>query len=112
MRKDIVGAVAHVPVASTRIVFHKLEDQISRVRIEGRPFDARWAFSNLLIEKDRVCLGFMEWRQSRKHLEYKDAESVPVYGFVVSRIGNDLRLIVRRISNTTGKVQGATSGAR
>lgn len=106
MRKDIVGAVAHVPIASTRVVFHKLEDQISRVRIEGRPFDARWTFSNLLVEKDGVGFGFMERRQSRKHLEDQDAEGVPVYRFVVSRIGNDLWLIVRRISNTTGKVQG------
>ena len=106
MGEDIIGTITHVPVASTGVMFHELEDQVRSIRIKGRPFDARWTFSNLLVEKDGVGFGFMERRQSRKHLEYKDAESVPVYGFVVSRIGNDLWLIVRRISNTTGKVQG------
>ena len=106
MGEDIIGTITHVPVASTGVMFHELEDQVRSIGIEGRPFDARWAFSNLLIEKDRICLGLMEWRQSRKHLEYKNAEGVPIYGFVVSRIGNDLWLIVRRISNVAGRIQG------
>lgn len=90
MSKDIAGSITHVPEASARVVFHKFEDQVSCVGVECGPFDTGWTFGDLFVENNRVGLGFVEGREPRKHFKDEDAECIPINGFIVPRIGNNL----------------------
>lgn len=90
MSKYIAGPITHVSITSTRIMLHKLEDQVGRIGVKGRPLNASRALGYLLVENNRVGLGLVERRKSRQHFKDEDAECVPINGLVIPRVGDDL----------------------
>lgn len=103
-----------VAVPLARIALHELQDEVRRERVEVRPADARGALGDLLVEDDGGGVGLVEGRQAGEHLEDEHAEGVPVDGFVVARVADDLMKRGRDV-RTIGeleKEEERTSGAR
>ena len=55
-----------------------------------RPFDTCGADRDLLIELDGSDVGLVERRETREHLESEDTERIPVDGFVIAGIADNL----------------------
>jgi hypothetical protein len=90
MRKDVAGAVAEVAVAPAGVAVHELEDEVRGVCVEGRPADGARAALDLLIQQDGIGVGLVVRREAGEHLEDEDAEGVPVDGFVIALLADDL----------------------
>lgn len=82
--------MSQIPIPLTRIPLHELQNQVSRIAVERGPFNACGSLGNPLVQHNGGNVGFMEWWETREHFEYEDAESVPIDGFVVPRVSNDL----------------------
>ena len=88
--EDVAGAVLQIAVALRRVVLEELENQICRVLVERRPADRRRALADLLVQHDVARVWLVERRQAREHLEYEHTEGIPIHGFVVPLIADDL----------------------
>ena len=51
-----------------------------------------------VTQKDMVWFGLVVWWKTRKHLENEHAECIPIDGFVVSLLADNLRKEVRLAS--------------
>ena len=91
MGKDVAGAVLEISVALGGVAFHELEDEICRMLVEGGPPDERRSPGDFLVEEYRVSFGLVVRWEAGEHLEDKDAEGVPVDGFVVPMLADDLQ---------------------
>lgn len=90
MREHIPRPAPHVSVPLAGITLHQLQYQIRRKGLEGWPSDEGGATRDLFVEEHRVGVGLVVWGKSGEHLEDEDAERVPVHGFVVPLLLNDL----------------------
>jgi hypothetical protein len=59
--------------------------------VEGGPTDEGGAALDLFVEEDGVGGGLVVGREAGQHFEDEDAEGVPVYGFVIPALADDLR---------------------
>ena len=90
MGKDVAGVVLDIFVALRGVAFHELEDEVRRVLVKRGPPDERRPPDDFLIEEDKVRFGLVVRWETGEHLEDEDAEGVPVDGFVVPLLADDL----------------------
>ncbi|TBU51956.1 hypothetical protein BD310DRAFT_971043 [Dichomitus squalens] len=72
---------------------------------EHRPFDARWALRDLLVQHDRRDVWLVKRRQPGEHLKDELPEGIPIYAFIVPHVADNVH--TAGISNDRGDGQGS-----
>jgi hypothetical protein len=102
MCEYIAGAVLEVSVSFGGVAFHEFEDEVCGVFVECGPADEGWATGYFFVEEDGVGFGLVVRREAGEHFEDEDAEGVPVDGFVVSLLADDLWGALERVGMVEG----------
>jgi hypothetical protein len=104
MGEYVAGAVLEVSVSFRRVAFHEFEDEVCGVFVEWGPADEGRATGYFFVEEDGVGFGLVVGWEAGEHFEDEDAEGVPVDGFVVSLLADDL--FDRRLGEGLERVVG------